>query len=126
MAEQNEKKAGKKTVVHFTAAWIPGEKEKEDANCAVTGMIQIVDGFPTKHPAYLTYRDYEEEKPSFWPGVTNPEKGHISYGPSFEEDEFNETNLHEKHIKDGTVFYLKDTDGVELKFQIVKVVDLTA
>ena len=55
----------KKTVVEFTASWMPGEDEQDDPNLGFAGVIQVVDGKPTNHPAHVVWRDYEGKSPSW-------------------------------------------------------------
>ena len=117
---------GKKTMVQFTAAWIPGEGEKDDANCAVTGVIQLDGETPTSLPAHLMVRDYLEDKPCWWPAVTLPAKKQLSYGQAFADEEPIGTDLHQVKVAKGTVFQIKAKDGSVARYSITKVEDLTA
>jgi len=114
----------KTTVVQFSAAWMPGEDEKEDGNCSVSGMIQVIGNVPTAHPAYLSVRDYSDKTPCWWPAVTVPNKKLASYGPEYGDDAEYRTNLHEIKIEPGGVFFLANSKGEKLNYKIVKVDDL--
>ena len=115
-------KAKSKTVVMFTAGQIPAEKEKDDANCSVSGVIQVIDGMPTSLPAQLVYRDYQDDgKPTWWPAVTVPGKKQISFGPAYLEEELYKTNLHHTKIERGSVFSITTTDGTVARYSIAKV-----
>ncbi len=116
-----------KQVLKFTAAWVPGDQEESDPNCHVVGIIQVEDGTPTSEPAHVVLRDYgEDDKPSWWPGVTVPAKKAISYGPAFEEEEFNRTDLHQVKIVVDSRFTIIATDGTKTFYIITNVEDLTA
>ena len=114
-----------KTVVEFTASWIPPDGEKDDANCSISGMIQVVDGKSTSHYACIVLRDYGNGKPSWWPGVTVPQKKAISYGPDQGDEEFYKTNLQCIEIKKDAHFKVTSPTGDKLMYRITKVVDLT-
>ncbi len=124
MAEKNETKPSKKTVVQFAAGWVPPEGEAGDPNCAVSGLIQVTDGAPTGQVAHVVVRDYENEKPTWWPGVTVPGKKKISFGPSFAEAEFCGTDLHQSKIEQGAIFGITFPDGTRATYRIENVEDL--
>ncbi len=124
MAEKVETKPSKKTVVQFAAGWVPPEGEAADPNCAVTGMIQVIGDAPTDQVAHVVVRDYENEKPTWWPGVTVPGKKKISFGPAFAEAEFCGTDLHQSKIKPGSTFGITFPDGTRATYRIEKVEDL--
>ena len=85
----------KKTMIQFSAAWVPGEGEKEDPNCSINGIVQVIDGKPTDYPAHIIFRDYTEKRPCWWPAVTIPNKKMLSFGPEYGDDELFQTNLHD-------------------------------
>ena len=113
--------AKQKAVVEFTASWIPGEGEKDDPNLGFSGMIQVVDGKPTNHPAHVIWRDIEGTKPSWWPGITIPAKKQISYGPTFQDEYPYKTDLHATKIVKGSVFSVTAKDGAVTRYRIEKV-----
>ena len=122
MKSPNKNGTSKKTVLHFTAAWVPPEGETEDPSCSVSGMVQVVDGVPTTQPAYLTYRDHEEDgKPGWWLAISIPTKKQISFGPAYLEVELYKTNLHHTKIERGSVFSITTTDGTVARYSIAKV-----
>ncbi len=114
----------KKTVLAFTAEWVPQQGEKADAGRSFFGIMQVVNGKPTDLPAHVVLRDYDERAPYWWPGVTIPAKKQVSYGALF-DDEQNSTNLHAITIAQGAAFWIKTKDGDTSHYQIVKVEDLT-
>ena len=116
----------KKTVVQFSASWMPGEKEKDDAHRAFSGVIQVVDGKPTNHPAHVVLREREDDQPSWWPGLTDPAKKQITYGPAFADEYPYTTDLHQIKIAKGSVFAITDKEGTVVCYRIENVQDLTA
>jgi hypothetical protein len=117
----------KKSMLQFIASWMPGEKEEADANCSVSGMIQVTNGgTPTAQPAAIIVRDYVGNKPCWWPAVTVPGKKVLSYGPSFAGDEFQDCDLHQVKIAKDSTFTIKAKDGTKTVYRIEKVEDLTA
>ena len=115
----------KKTVLHFTAAWVPPAGETEDPSCSVSGMVQVVDGVPTTQPAYLTYRDHEEDgKPGWWLAISIPTKKQISFGPTFGAEEFSKTDLHQSKIEKGATFSITSPDGSRAMYRIEQVENL--
>ena len=117
----------KKQVLEFTAAWVPEQQEKPDANLGFSGVIQTLDGKPTGHPAHVVLREYEEgDKPSWFPGITDPAKKEVTYGPTFQDEYPYTTDLHQVKIEKGQVFSIKDKDGLVRRYRIEKVEDLTA
>lgn len=116
----------KKSVVQFTASWLPGEKGKEDTNLGFSGVIQVVEGKPTDKPAHVVLREYEDgNKPSWWPGITDAAKQQVFYGPAFADEEPWTTNLHQVKIEKGAVFEIKANDGTVRRYRIDQVEDLT-
>lgn len=112
----------KKAMVQFTAAWVPPEQEPEDPNCAVVGVIQVTNGgTPTAQPAHVIVRDYDGDKPSWWPGVSVPGKKAISYGPTFGDDEFYKTDLHQTKIVQDAHFTIVAPDNSKAVYRITKV-----
>ena len=118
--------AKQKQVLEFSAAWVPGEKEKEDPHRAFSGVVQVVDGKPTNHPAHVVLREYQDDQPSWWPGVTDPAKKQISYGPTFRDEYPYVTDLHQISIAKGQIFSIKAKDGTVVRYRIENVQDLTA
>ena len=116
--------AKQKTVVEFTASWMPGEGEKDDPNLGFSGMIQVVDGKPTNRPAHVIWRDYEGKSPSWWPGVTIPAKKQVTYGPAFADEYPYTTDLHQINIAKGSVFSVTAKDGTVSRYKIEKVESL--
>ena len=116
----------KRQVLEFTAAWMPGEKEKEDPHRAFSAVIQVIDGKPTAHPAHVVLREYADDMTSWWPGLTDPAKKQISYGPAFQDEYPYTTDLHQITIAKGSVFTIKAKDGTVVRYRIEKVDDLTA
>ena len=116
----------KKQVLEFTAAWMPGEKEKEDPHRAFSAVIQTLDGKPTNHPAHVVLREYQDSQPSWWPGLTDPAKRQVSYGPAFSDEYPYVTDLHQVRIAKGQIFAIKDKEGTVMRYRIEKVEDLTA
>ena len=113
--------AKQKAVVEFTASWIPGENEQDDPNCSFSGVIQVIDGKPTNHPAHIVWRDYEGTSPSWWPGVTIPAKKQVTYGPEYADEYPYVTDLHQIKIAKGTVFSVTAKDGTVTRYRIDKV-----
>ena len=125
MKSPNKNGTSKKTVLHFTAAWVPGEGEKEDPNCSVSGVIQVTDGIPTGQAAHLIYNDREEDgKASWWPCVTVPSKKQINFGPGFGKDGISGTDLHQAKIAEGSTFSITSPDGSRAMYRIERVEDL--
>lgn len=113
----------KKTVVAFTAAWVPPEGEQEDPNCSISGVMLLVDGAPASAPAHLVYRDYgEDDRPTWWPVLTIPERKAMSFGPDYGEEEFFQTDLHAlKKLEKDAHFRVTSNTGDKQVYRIVRV-----
>lgn len=125
MANNVEKKAGKKTVLQFTAKWVPGEGEEEDGNCSLSGIIQVIGEKPTDLPAHVILRDYSDKTPCWWPAISVPGKKALSFGPEYGEEEHYSTNLHEVKMVKGAHITLKGSKEKMLAFEVVSIIDLT-
>ena len=88
-------------------------------------MVQVVDGVPTTQPAYLTYRDHEEDgKPGWWLAISIPTKKQISFGSTFGAEEFSKTDLHQSKIEKGATFSITSPDGSRAMYRIEQVENL--
>ena len=114
----------KKTMIQFSAVWVPGEGEKEDPNCSINGIVQVIDGKPTDYPAHIIFRDYTEKRPCWWPAVTIPNKKMLSFGPEYGDDELFQTNLHDQKFVKGAFITLNRSDAEKLSYEVVNIADL--